>query len=304
MEKITRRIKLAFSDSFASAVTIGQKVETGMLLGKVKVRKVLERISIPEKGAKVLIDQGVFVDVGTPVLSIKKGFSSEEIVTKNSGVVIIRGKEIIIGGGQTVKKVVSPVNGRVMLVAPQECSIDADFYRLPVVVSQGKVVEGKLSVISRKALETKDKAENLKNKIVFFNDMLTKEAVERFVKLNVKGIITPYIGWKNYMDVFSEHAIPIAILLGFGQGQLSKFLIDLFTSIDGTYLIADFSESMLYLSTDDIMKNSSGKYLLFRDDLWGKEIESLEEYDINQELVTLKSKEKIIVDKSEVTKIL
>ncbi|GEM_PF-2948745 len=303
MEKVSKKIKIQFQGKFSPSVVIGDVVTFGENIGKLHSRKILERFQIPV-GAKIQVDDGIFIEEKTHLFTIKKGLSQEKIYNKKQGLVIIKNDQLIIGGGAVVRQVKSPVNGRVILLANSECTIDGEFIKMPIMISRGGMLEGNIVVITKAQLGLASLERKLRRKLVFYMDQLTKEVFHRLESFDVIGIVTPYMQWKSYIDIFQNKGTAVGVFLGFGQGHMIQSLEELFEKIDGAYSFIDFSESIMYLPVNAIMKNNINSKVIFRDDLWGKEIESIEEIDIDKRVVTLRSKERLVVDNSEITKII
>lgn len=287
MKKLKEVVVLRIDGDYEPLINIGQTVSPGDKVANALIRKVLEYHDISK--AKLLVDSGLLVRKGTPLLERSVGMYKEIAESDFDGVTKITGNRLEILAGEESKQIMSDVWGRVLKIDGEGIWIEALFTSIPMLISQGNICEANISILNSRQIEI-DEPENT---VIIIPGTVTREQIDNAIEIGVAGIISASISWKDYLYTFKKSKINVGILQGCGIHKMWNWLEELLTNASGCRIIADFSKSMIKVAVSDIILDSIPREnYLFKDLMWGRKISEL--LDVSGQLIgVLENKEKV-----------
>ncbi len=277
MERITKRKTISVAGVFTLTKKIGDTIKPGDVVGSAKIPTILEMH--PLEGAKVLVDDGVFVTSQTPLVEYKKGFRKEVVGSTHEGIVRVTKRAVSIVAEDTIEDVVATTWGRIMSTSESTYIVDVKYLKMPIFVSKGHFVEGEMVCLLDKGVVVAPHhiTDDVREKIVLLPGAISKETYAEIFQRGALAILAPSIDWNDYLTVFGKDNQNIGVLHGFGMFPLWRWYFHLLSKMNNVIVEVDFATSYLYVPVSDILMGSLEQDLmLFKEYWWGKQVKELQ----------------------------
>jgi len=276
MERVLLKKRFKIEGDFEPSVSVGSSIRPGLELGQARIPTILVTYEIGN--AKLLVDDGTYVNKMTSILEYRKGLQKEIVSAVEDGIIRIRENKLDIISDEVEENVVASVWGKLLSIGEQEYTVESKHLKLPIFVSAGTELEGLLYPIFDKGMIVVPHHidENVKGRIVIISGALSIETYEALVEHKALAVLAPSVDWTQYLQIFRNPEISVGILHGFGMFPLWQWYSKLFGNLGGTTLEIDFKKSFMHVPISDILLNSLPmETVVFKEYWWGKQVKEL-----------------------------